>query len=135
MAKPKRVTFISTRLEDTPGALLKILQDLKAKNIGLVGLWGTGAVDGKAKLIAVPKDANKLRTIWQGTGTIVEEGTAFLLSGADKTGALVKNLETLATSGINIKMIAAVAGGEKFASLLWVAPEQLEDAAKALGAK
>jgi prephenate dehydratase len=135
MAKAKRVTYFVANLENKPGALLKILQDLKSQNIGLVGCWGYGTPDGQGKVYVVAKNPDKLRNAWKGTGTLVEEGTGFLFSGVDKTGALLKPLEAVAAAGINITMLDAIAAGGRFGSFIWVDASQIENTAKALGCK
>jgi prephenate dehydratase len=135
MPKSKRVIYFVANPEDKPGAALKLIADLKAANIPLVGLWGYGMPDGRAKIYAVAKNPDKLRTKWTGAGILAEEGTGFMITGADKTGVLVKSLEGIAAAGINMKMMDAVAVSGKFALLLWVDPSQVENTAKALGCK
>lgn len=135
MAKSKRVIYFVANLEDRPGSALKLIADLKAANIALVGMWGYGMPDGKAKVYAVAKNPDKLRTKWTGAGILAEEGTGFMITGADRTGALAKSLEGIAAAGINIKMVDALAVSGRFASLLWVDASQVENTAKALGCK
>ena len=133
MAKPKRMTYFKANLEDKPGALLGILKGLKTKNIGLKGLWGFATSSGRAEVYVVPNDAEKLRTLWKSSGTIVEEGAIFHLGGPDKTGVLLKPLEALAAAGVNLNAAHAIGGSGTFGSFLWVKPEDVEKAAKALG--
>jgi hypothetical protein len=135
MPKSKRVIYFAANLDDRPGTALRLIADLKASNIALVGLWGYGMPDGKAKIFAVAKNPDKLRTKWTGAGIVAEEGIGFMITGADKTGVLVKSLEGIAAAGINLKMMDALAAGGRFASLLWVDPAQVENTAKALGCK
>ena len=135
MAKPQRVTCFKANLEDRPGALLAVLQGLKSKNIGLVGLWGYATEPGKADLWVVPKNPDKLRAAWSASGTLADERTAFLLKGADKTGALLKPLEALASAGVNMSAADGIAVSGNFGSLVWVGPADVEKAAQALGAK
>jgi len=135
MAKPQRVTYFKANLEDKPGALLAIMQDLKSKNLGLTGLWGFATQPGKAELYIVAKNPDKVRKAWQSAGLIAEEGTGFLLKGTDKTGVLVKNLQAIADAGVNIRAIDAIAVGGRYGSFVWVAPADVERAAHALGAK
>ena len=59
----------------------------------------------------------------------------FFLSGADKTGALVESLDAIAAAAVNIAAIEAVAADSSFGAILWVAPEDLDKATQALGAK
>lgn len=133
MAKAKRVTYFKTRLENEPGALLALINDLHAKKLGLIALKGIAHGDA-GEILAVAKNPEKLRETWTASGVIAEEGLAFFLSGADKTGALVESLGTLASAGINIAAIEAVAAGTSFGAILWVAPEDVDKTAQALGA-
>jgi len=135
MAKVVRGTYFKATLEDKPGALLKVMQDLKAKNIALSGLWGFGTSQGKAHLYAIPKNPEKLRNTWKASGLLAEEGTGFWIKGADRTGALNKSLEALASAGVNIGAIHAIAVGGQFGSFLWVSAENVNKAAQALGAR
>jgi hypothetical protein len=111
------------------------MSELKAKNIGLSGLWGFATQGEKAELYVVPKNPDALRKLWSTPGVIADEGTGFLLRGEDRTGALNKNLQALADAGVNIDAIDAIAVSGRFGSFLWVAPADIDKAAKALGAK
>jgi hypothetical protein len=135
MAKVQRVKYFKANLENKPGALLKIVNELKAKNLGLSGLWGFATQPGKAELYVVPKNPDKLRSLWSAAGLLADEGTAFWLKGADRTGALVKSLEALAAVNVNIESIDAVAVSGRFGSFIWVSPTEVDKAAEALGAK
>jgi hypothetical protein len=135
MAKAVRVTYLKAPLEDRPGALLAVAKDLKARNLGLMGIWGFSTREGKAELYVVPKNPDKIRKVWQDAMMLSEEGTGFLVKGADKTGALVKTLELLASAGINVTALQGIAAGGNYGSLIWVKPEDVERTAKALGAK
>lgn len=135
MAKPQRTTYFKANLEDKPGALLAVLKELKSKNLGLAGLWGYSTSEGKAELYVVAKNPDKIRNAWKTSGLLAEEGSGFWLKGTDKTGALLGTLEAMANVGVNIIAIDAVAVGGKFGSFVWVKPEDVERATKALGAK
>lgn len=134
MAKGKRVTYFMADLEDKPGSLLKVMQDLKAKNIGLAGLLGFGTQGGKAKLYVVPEDAEELRNAWKAIGLLSAEGIGFFITGENHTGALNESLEALSNAGINIDAIDAVAVGWQFGSFVRVDASNVEKAASALGA-
>ncbi len=135
MAGVKRMSYALTPLADRPGELLRVMQNLKSKNVSLAGLWGFGTEPGKAQLYAIGKSAEKLRSAWKEAGMQVEEGEGFYMSGADRPGALLKPLEALSAGGINIVAIDAVSVGGKFGSFIWVKPTEVERAAGVLGAK
>ena len=133
MAKVKRVTYFMANLEDKPGELLKVMQNLKDKKIGLKALWGFGTHSGKAQLFVVAKKVEKLRDLWKSSGLLTEEGTGFLIQGSDRTGAMIESLQTLAGGGVNIHAVDAIAAKGRFASFVWVQREDVEKAAEALG--
>src|SRR3989304_5328532 len=118
MAKAKRVTYFKARVEDKPGALLALAKDLSSKKLGLVGLKGIGQTT-QGEVIVLAKSPDKLRNAWKASGTLVEEGTAFLVTGTDKTGALVPILEKLAGVSVNVAAIEAVAVSGRVGTVLW----------------
>jgi hypothetical protein len=135
MATAQRVTYFKANLEDKPGTLLALAKDLKVKNLGLTGLWGYGTSTGRGDVFVIPKNPEKLRNAWKQAGILVEEGTAFFLKGADKTGALIKSLDAIAQAGVNIIAMNAIAVGGKYGSMVWVAQADVQKAAQALGVK
>lgn len=135
MAKPQRVTYFKAALDDKPGALLTVAKNLKAANLGLLGLWGMATQPGKADLYVVAKNPQKLRDAWKKSGLLAEEGVGFLLKGTDKTGALLKTLEAVAKAGINIVAMDGIAVAGKYGAFIWVMPADVEAVAKVLGAK
>ena len=126
--------YFKAKLEDKPGAALAVAQQLKAKNVGLVALWGHSTQTGEARMYCVPKDADKFRNFAKAAGIAVEEGSGFLLRGADKTGALVKSLDTIAKAGANIVALHAIAAGGNYGAFVRVDPADIEKVGKALGA-
>ena len=135
MAQAKRVTYFKAKIEDKPGSLLAVAQNLKAKKIGLVALWGYATQPGEAELYCVPKDLDKFRGFVKSAGMTMWEGSGFLLKGADKTGALVKTLEALAGAGINIGALHAMAASGNYGAFLRVPDADIEKAARTLAAK
>ena len=135
MAKPKIVTYFKTVLEDRPGALLAFAKELKSKDLGLLALWGFGTQPGRGELYCIPKNPEKFRKAQTPSGMPMEEGMGLFLKGPDKTGALLKTLETIAEEGVNIVAIHAIATGGNFGSFVRVGSADLEKTAKTLGAK
>lgn len=133
MAKAKRVPYFKAIIENKPGALLAIAKDLKDRKIDLIALKGIGQA-GQGEILVVAKNPDALREAWKDSGILVEEGTVFLMSGTDATGALVTSLEAIANAGVNIVATEALGVGGKFGTILWVSPEDLDKTAQALGA-
>ena len=135
MAKPQRVTYFKISLEDKPGSLLAVARDLKAKNVGLIGLRGLDIQAGRAEVTLIARNPDKLRNACKSSGMGFEEATGFFVKGADKTGALVKTLEQLAKAGVNILVSDAMAVSGNYGFFIQVAPADVEKTAAALGAK
>ena len=129
----QRITYFKAKVEDKPGALLALLKNLKAKNIGLVSLKGVGQGE-QGDILVIAKNPDDLRNEWKTAGNLVEEGTVFFLSGQDKTGALLASLEAIAKAGVNVVATEAVAVGGRYGAILWVDPADLEKTAQALKA-
>jgi hypothetical protein len=134
MATAKRVTYFKARIEDKPGSLYDLVKNLKAKDLGLLSLKGISQ-GTQGEILVVAKSPDKLRTAWTAAGLLTEEGTAFYLSGVDKTGALNVDLDAIAKAGINVVATEAVAAGRSYGAILWVDPADVEKTAKVLGAK
>jgi hypothetical protein len=134
MATAKRVTYFKARIEDKPGSLCSLVKGLKEKDLGLLSLKGISQ-GTQGEILVVAKSPDKLRKAWTASGILVEEGTAFFLTGVDKTGALQADLDAVAKVGINVVATEAVAAGRSYGAILWVDPADVEKTAKALGAK
>jgi len=135
MASAQRVTTFKVRIEDKPGTLLAVLKEFKAKNLGLTGLWASAAEPGWTDLYLVAKKPDKARAYWKNAIPPPEEVTGFFVKGTDATGALVKTLEAIARSEVNLVRTDALAVGGKYGTFFLVSPADIEKAAKALGAK
>jgi hypothetical protein len=133
MASITRLPYFVANIKDEPGALLKIMVDLKKRDICLSGLWGFASKDNKGELFVVARDSDTLKAAWKESGLFAKEGVGFFISGPDRTGALIETLESLVKWGINIRAIDAIAVGSVFGSFLWVDDEDVERAASALG--
>jgi hypothetical protein len=135
MARAQRVRYFKAHIDNKPGTLLQVMRQLKARNLGLCGLWGFAANGSSAEVYVVPKSPDKLRKLWTGAGILQEEGVGFWLRGVDRVGALNKSLEALAGAGVNIDSIDAVSVGKQFGSFIWVDPGDIDKASDALKAK
>ena len=135
MAKAQRVTYFKVNLETRPGSLLAIARDLKAKNVGLIGLRGQDIQAGHAEAYLIARNPDKFRNACKSSGMDFEEGTGFFVKGADKTGALIKTLEALGNAGVNIVVSDAMAVSGNYGFFIQVAPADVEKTATALSAK
>jgi hypothetical protein len=67
--------------------------------------------------------------------TLVGQKSGFLLQGADRPGTLAEVIGKLAAAAINITACDAIVVGEgRYGALLWVKPQDVQKAARVLGA-
>jgi hypothetical protein len=135
MATIRRVTYLRARLKNKPGALLKVLSELKRKRLGLAGLWGFSTSGGKAELYVMANNTAKVRSHWRATRVLSGEGKGFWITGKNQTGALNRSLEALSKARVNIMAIDAIALGGRFGSFVWVSPGSVGRATRALKAR
>jgi hypothetical protein len=119
-------------LPDRPGELAKMSASLKDAGIGLVGLWGYGGVNGKARFYCVPENAERFRDFVMKEGLEFAEGLTIYLSGPDRGGALVETLDRIASAGVNLHAIQAVAVQGDYGCFIWAEPKDWDIIARVL---
>jgi hypothetical protein len=104
--------------------------------VNLLAYLGFPLGGGQSQIDLVPEDADALRDAAGRAGvTLSEAKRAFLVQGDDRVGAVADTTAKLAEASINITAAAATgAGAGRYGMILWVAPEDYERAADALGA-
>lgn len=130
----RRVEYFKMAVPDKPGEGARALGTLKEAGVNLLAFSGFPRGRG-AQLDFVPADAAAFRRVakaarWKVTGP----KRAFLVSGEDRVGAVAELLGKLAAARINVIATDAVCAGERYGVILWVAPRDVNRAAKALGA-
>jgi hypothetical protein len=130
----RRVEYFKMAVPDKPGEGARALGTLKEAGVNLLAFSGFPRRRG-AQLDFVPADAAAFRRVakaarWKVTGP----KRAFLVSGEDRLGAVAELLGKLAAARINVIATDAVCAGERYGVILWVAPRDVNRAAKALGA-
>ncbi|MFB3830099.1 MAG: ACT domain-containing protein [Bryobacteraceae bacterium] len=130
-----RVDYYSTIVSDKPGEAARILTALEQAGVNLVAF--SGFPEGrKAQLDFVAADGPAFVRAAKKAGLDVgRKKTAFMVQGEDRVGAVAAIARKLAEAGINVTSMQAVCAGEnRYGGLLWVKPEDVRKAAKALGA-
>lgn len=61
--------------------------------------------------------------------------TAFLVQGRDRMGAVADVLRILADANVNVTAMDAISAGGKYGALVWVRRDNVNKAARALGAR
>ncbi|MHC4446591.1 MAG: hypothetical protein ACYSXF_02135 [Planctomycetota bacterium] len=119
MSKWAMMSDFAVNLPDRPGELARLASMLREADVSLVGLWGYGPGQDKARFYCVPERAEQFRNFARSTGFGVEEGKTFYLTGADRPGVLVEWLDKIAAAGINLQAIEAVGIHGEFGCFIW----------------
>jgi prephenate dehydratase len=130
------VDYYYVTVADTPGEGQRLLSALKERGVNLLAFLGFPVGGGQSQLDLVPEDPDALRAAAEQAGvTLSEAKRAFLVQGDDRVGAVAETLEKLAGANVNLTAAAATgAGSGRYGMILWVAAEDYERAAAALGA-
>ncbi len=123
----KKVTVVSTRVEDKPGMLAKMTAALREANINLMAMVGHPGDEGQAWLTFIPEDPAALRALAAQEGVQITEEAAVWLEGPDQVGALCAFADKLAAENINIVAGQATGAGGYFAAVFYFASEQVVD--------
>ena len=120
---------------DKPGAAFNVLAALVSAGINLLGCSGSPK-GRKAQIDVVPDDTRKFVAAAKKAGlSFVENRSGFLLQGdGDRPGVLANKLKILAEKGINVTGVDALSIGDRWGSILWVGPTDVERAGKLLRA-
>jgi hypothetical protein len=131
----RRVEYCYVTLPDLPGEGERIFSVLKQRRVNLLAVLGFPSSGGRTQVDLVPEDVEALREAAESSGlSLSDTKQAFLIQGDDRLGAVEQTLAKLAAAGVNVRADAAICDGSgHFGMLLWVAPEEYEDAARALG--
>jgi hypothetical protein len=130
------VDYYSVVVDDKPGAVQGVLKELSDTDVNLLAFLGFPAGEGQSQIDLVPEDPAALRTA-AGQLDLRLNGPekALLVQGDERVGAVADITSTLGDAGVNITAAAAVgAGAQRFGIVVWVARDDYDRAAKALGA-
>jgi len=131
----RKVHYFKIDIPDKAGEGATVLGALRDAGVNLLAF--TGFPRGRnAQLDLFPEDASALEKAAKKLGyPLSERKTGFLIQGKDRAGAIADIVSRLAAAKISITALAGVAAGEgHFGAILWVKPEDVEKAAKSLGA-
>jgi hypothetical protein len=135
MADPvSKVEYYTIPVAHRPGAAAEVLSALSAGGVNLIGFWGYPMGPDSGNLEIAPEDPALFRKVAKKAKLeIGEKHIAFFVSGKDKAGAVAAALSKVAAAGINVHAAQAVAAGGKYGALIYVQPDDVKRAQKALG--
>jgi hypothetical protein len=131
----RTVDYYYTTVPNEPGEGARVVEALKEEGVNLLAFHGFPTESG-SQLDFFPEDSRAFVEAAERAGIeLSPKKTAFLIEGRDRPGACADWQIRLAQAGINITAMEAVISGEgRYGALLWVTPDQMEEAEKALGA-
>lgn len=132
----RKVQYGYVMVPNRPGQGAKVLAALQKGGVDLQAYSGFPGKKG-AQIDLVTRNMAGLKRVAKKNGwklSKVKKG--FLVQGADRLGAVHRNLAKLAARKVNIVAADAVAAGQgRYGMILWVRPKDYARAARALGAR
>jgi hypothetical protein len=130
----RRVDYFSVEVPDRPGEAFRVLQALVSAGINLL-VCNAQKEGERARINVVPDDPSLFKAAAAQAGLVfMATRSGFLIQGNDRPGALAHHLRILANAGVNLAGIDAIgSGGGRFGAILWLYPEDLTRAERALG--
>jgi hypothetical protein len=131
--KIRRVQYYHFEVPDRPGEGARVLEKLREAGVHLLAITAFPVGAGKSQASVVPQDPAAFPEAARRAGIkISAPKEAFLLQGGDRTGVAADVLRRLAK--VNVTAVnATVAQGGGFGMIVWVKPEDVAPAARALG--
>ncbi len=132
----RKTDYFSLQVPNRTGEGARMLAALRDNGVNLLAF--SGFPNGrKAQVDFVPENTAALRraakTMKLGLG---KRKTVFLIQGDDRVGALAGVLAKLAAARIGVTAMQAVtAGKSRYGAILWVKPDNVARAARAIGAR
>jgi hypothetical protein len=132
----RKVAYFALDVPNKPGEGARILGALAGAGVNLLAF--SGFPNGrKSQLDIIPEDVNVFKRAARIAKIITRpQKFGFLIQGSDRKGAVAGILQKLSDKDINVTAIDAVSAGKgRYAAILWVKPQDVNKAAKALGAQ
>ncbi len=131
----RRVDYYYVQVPDAPGEGFRVLGKLREEGVNLLSFTAFPVGGGKAQIDLVPEHGEALVKAAKAAGlTLSPKKQAFLIQGKDRPGAVAESMKKLSDARVNVHAGNACCSADGgFGCILWVKPQQIEAAAKALG--
>ena len=131
----KRVDYFHTTVQDEPGGAYRLLALLAGQGVNLLAFTAVPVGAATTQLTLFPNSKHKLKAEAQGAGLNLDGPyPALLLQGEDEIGVLADMHQKLFEAGVNVYASTGVSDGKgDYGYVVYVRPEQIMAAAKALG--
>ena len=131
-----QVEYFAFTADDKPGEGARLGDRLKKEGVNLLGISVFPTGPGIVQVDLIPESPDSLVKAAKKIG--IQLGLpkiAFLIQGTDRPGAMAEVLERLGNMKISTRATIGLAGGgNRYGGLIWVAPTDVDAAARALGA-
>jgi hypothetical protein len=132
----KEVEYYYALVADRPGEARKLLEFLSERMVDLLALTAFPVGEGESQIDFFPAEPEALKAAAEDANIpLIGPKKAFLIQGSDRIGALYDFHLKLQNAGINIYACNGVVDGTgQFGYVIWVNPDDFDDAATALRA-
>ena len=133
--KVRRVDYFNTTVRDQPGESYKLLSLLADLGVNLLAFTAVPTGEDQTQLAVFPADSSKLINEARLAGMNIEgPHHAFFAQGDDHLGALTSLHRKLFEANVNVYASNATTDGRgSYGYVIYVSPDQFEQAAQALG--
>jgi hypothetical protein len=133
--KIKVAEYFYALVGQKPGEARRLLEHLSERGVNLLAFTAFPLGADQAQLDFFPDNPEQLQAAAADAGVkLFGPKRAFLIQGEDRVGALHEHHLRLANAGINVHAANGVSGGDgRYGYVLWVKPQNFEEAARALG--
>lgn len=128
----KRISVECLEIEDKPGSLQKLLEQVASANVDLLCATAFSAGGGVGRVYVSAKDPESLKACAQDAGIETTTAAGFIVSGDDRVGAAAGALKGLAEANINGVAGAAMVCDGQYQMLVVVRAGDGDAAEKAL---
>ena len=129
-----RVQYFYTTVQDRPGEALEFLSTLADLGINMLAFTAIPVGMMQTQLTIFPEEPALLKDQGRKAGFRLDgPHHALLVQGEDVPGALVGIHEKLYRAGINVYASTGVTSGKGYGYIIYIRPEDFEEAAAAVG--
>ena len=128
------VTQLSLFLENKPGTLAKVCEELARQKINILALTISDSID-HAIVRMVVSETRKALTIFEERGVLVVDSKVLMIENSNKPGSLAKIATRLAKAKINIEYAYLATSPGASSGLLIVRASDTKKALKVLSGK
>ncbi|MFV2071351.1 MAG: hypothetical protein ACC742_01680 [Thermoanaerobaculales bacterium] len=131
----RRIEYFYTMVKDRPGEAYRLLSELSESGVNLLAFNTIPMGPNHTQVVLFPEDITSLAEAAEESSlALTGPEHAFLIQGDDRLGALAEVHRALADAGVNVFTSGGVTDGRGgFGYLVYVRPEEYEQAAAALG--